>query len=141
MRIALLSTCALSVPPPAYGGTERVIAELAKQLTRSGHDVTVFASGDSRPEARLRFHFPRPIWPPTKWRSSAMPRFAWPSLAFSMVCPSPPTLMTLHHERVDSLVDCYRDFSSITYVAISQRPAYPAQELGIRHVVHHGLDP
>src|ERR1700682_3381886 len=37
MRIALLSTCAVSVPPRAYGGTELVIAELAKMLTRLGH--------------------------------------------------------------------------------------------------------
>jgi glycosyltransferase involved in cell wall biosynthesis len=159
MRIALLSTCALSVPPPAYGGTERVIAELAKQLTRRGHDVTVFASGDSRPEARLRSHFPKPIWPPDEMAELRHAAFAWrdilrtdgpfdvvhahtaPSVAFSTVCLSPPTLMTLHHERVDNLVECYRDFSSVTYVAISQRQADLLPELGIQHVVHHGLDP
>jgi glycosyltransferase involved in cell wall biosynthesis len=48
--------------------------------------------------------------------------------------------MTLHHERVQKLVDCYRDFSSITYVAISRRQADLVPELAIQNVVHHGLD-
>jgi hypothetical protein len=54
MRIALLSTCAVSVPPRAYGGSELVVAELAKMLTRLGHEVVVFASGDSTPAAAPR---------------------------------------------------------------------------------------
>ena len=45
MRIALVSSCAVSVPPRAYGGTELVVAELAKNLSRLGHDVTTFAKG------------------------------------------------------------------------------------------------
>jgi glycosyltransferase involved in cell wall biosynthesis len=49
--------------------------------------------------------------------------------------------MTLHHERVQKLVECYHDFSAITYVAISQRQADLVPELAIRDVVHHGLDP
>ena len=64
MRIALVSTCALPAPPPAYGGTELVIAELAKALVQLGHDVTLFATGDSRPQARLWAHFDRAVWPP-----------------------------------------------------------------------------
>lgn len=48
MRIAQLAPLAESVPPKLYGGTERVIAWLVDELVESGHDVTLFASGDSR---------------------------------------------------------------------------------------------
>ena len=42
-----------SVPPRLYGGTERVVAVLSDELVRLGHDVTLFASGDSRTRATL----------------------------------------------------------------------------------------
>lgn len=47
LRIALVAPPAESVPPTAYGGTERIVYELAVELHRRGHAVTVFASGDS----------------------------------------------------------------------------------------------
>jgi glycosyltransferase involved in cell wall biosynthesis len=47
LRIALVAPPLEAVPPPGYGGTERVIDELARELDRRGHQVTVFASGDS----------------------------------------------------------------------------------------------
>lgn len=157
MRIALLSTCALSVPPKAYGGTELVIAELAKTLTRLGHDVVVFATGDSSPAGELRFHFRHPMWPPDELVELRHAAFSWKSIcaesppfdvvhahqasavAFSAVCAL-PTVLTLHHDRVDRLVDYYRDFSEVTYVAISRRQAELVPELAPVHVVHHGLD-
>src|SRR5437763_276175 len=48
MRIALISTPFVRVPPPSYGGTELIVAELAEGLTAAGHHVTLFATGDSR---------------------------------------------------------------------------------------------
>lgn len=53
MRIALVSPLYESVPPPGYGGTERVVSWLTEELVRLGHRVTLFASGDSRTSARL----------------------------------------------------------------------------------------
>src|SRR5262245_26682188 len=53
MRIAQVAPLAESVPPRLYGGTERVIAYLSDELVRMGHDVTLFASGDSDTRARL----------------------------------------------------------------------------------------
>lgn len=47
LRIALLAPPSEPVPPPAYGGTERIVAELAEGLLRRGHSVTTFCSGDS----------------------------------------------------------------------------------------------
>jgi len=53
MRIAQLAPLAESVPPKLYGGTERVVAWLVDELVELGHDVTLFASGDSCSRARL----------------------------------------------------------------------------------------
>jgi glycosyltransferase involved in cell wall biosynthesis len=58
MRIAQVAPLAESVPPHLYGGTERVIAWLTDQLVELGHDVTLFASGDSSTRAKLV-----PVWP------------------------------------------------------------------------------
>src|SRR4026207_1453343 len=53
MRIAQVAPLWESVPPKLYGGTERVVAYLTEELVRMGHDVTLFASGDSITSARL----------------------------------------------------------------------------------------
>src|SRR3954467_6206043 len=58
MRIAQLAPLAESVPPKLYGGTERVVAWLIEELVELGHDVTLFASGDSKTRAKLV-----PVWP------------------------------------------------------------------------------
>jgi glycosyltransferase involved in cell wall biosynthesis len=61
MRIALVAPLYEAVPPQAYGGTERVIAGLADELVRRGHDVTLFAAGGSRTSARLVAMAPAPL--------------------------------------------------------------------------------
>ena len=53
MRIAQVSPLWESVPPRLYGGTERVVSWITEELVRLGHDVTLFASGDSQTRARL----------------------------------------------------------------------------------------
>lgn len=53
MRIAQVAPLYESVPPKYYGGTERVVSYLSEELVRQGHDVTLFASGDSETKARL----------------------------------------------------------------------------------------
>ncbi len=53
MRIAQIAPLAEPVPPELYGGTERVVSTLTEELVRRGHDVTLFASGDSQTAARL----------------------------------------------------------------------------------------
>jgi glycosyltransferase involved in cell wall biosynthesis len=162
MRIAILSTCAVAVPPKAYGGTELVTGELAKGLSRRGHDVTVYATGDSAPEASLQYRFARPVWPPDVFAELRHAAFAWghiaaqrppfdvvhahqaPSISFSGACRCErgvPVVLTLHHDRNEGLVEYYRDFPHVAYVAISQRQADLVPELHLRGVVHHGADP
>ena len=53
MRIAQVSPLWESVPPKLYGGTERIVSYLTEELVRQGHQVTLFASGDSVTRAKL----------------------------------------------------------------------------------------
>ena len=53
MRIAQVSPLWEQVPPPAYGGTELVVSLLTEELVKRGHDVTLYASGDSNTSAKL----------------------------------------------------------------------------------------
>jgi len=65
MRIALVSTPFLPVPPPAYGGTELVVGDLAVALRARGHEVVVYATGDScLPGIEIRHYFVNSQWPP-----------------------------------------------------------------------------
>ena len=61
MRIAQVAPLFESVPPKLYGGTERVVSYLTEELVRQGHDVTLFASGDSVTAARLVAGCPRSL--------------------------------------------------------------------------------
>src|SRR5688572_18360403 len=61
MRIAQIAPLAESVPPKLYGGTERVIAWLVDELVELGHQVTLFASGDSKTRASLVNVWPRAL--------------------------------------------------------------------------------
>jgi glycosyltransferase involved in cell wall biosynthesis len=62
MRIAQVAPLYESVPPQLYGGTERVVSYLTEELVRLGHEVTLFASGDSVTEARLVAACPHSLW-------------------------------------------------------------------------------
>jgi glycosyltransferase involved in cell wall biosynthesis len=155
MRIALISTCAVAVPPKAYGGTELVTAELAKMLTRLGHSVTVYATGDSRPAGALRYRFEERVWPPDAEAELQHAAFAWRHIARANVdvvhahqplsvafAPlfSVPTVLTLHDARIERRVSFLLDFPDVLRVAISERQAALVPELDVQHVVHHGLD-
>lgn len=70
MRIAMLSPPWIAVPPEGYGGIEWVVSLLTEELVRRGHDVTLFATGDSRTSADLRYVFERG---PVEQMHQAMP--------------------------------------------------------------------
>src|SRR5258707_15374391 len=61
MKISQIAPLAESVPPKLYGGTERVVAWLVDELVGLGHDVTLFASGDSVTRAKLHSVWPRAL--------------------------------------------------------------------------------
>jgi Glycosyltransferase Family 4 len=62
MRIAQIAPLYESVPPKLYGGTERVVSYLTEELVELGHEVTLFASGDSQTSARLVAACDRALW-------------------------------------------------------------------------------
>jgi glycosyltransferase involved in cell wall biosynthesis len=59
VRIAILSPAWFPVPPPGYGGIERIVSLLADGLVDAGHEVTLFASGDSHTKAELSYVYPQ----------------------------------------------------------------------------------
>lgn len=61
MRIAQIAPLTESVPPTLYGGTERIVSYLTEALVELGHDVTLFATGDSTTHARLEAVWPRAL--------------------------------------------------------------------------------
>jgi len=156
VRIAVVSTSAVAVPPPGYGGTEEMVHDLTEGLVQAGHEVTLFATGDSQTAAALRFLYPRAVWPPdplaeslhAAWACSELARGGWdvvhahqPAMvALSALVPA-PLVYTLHHERRDVLSTLYARFPDVQYVAISARQRDLETPLPHVTVVHHGVDP
>lgn len=157
MRIAMISTPFLAAPPKKYGGTELVVYELVEGLVERGHDVVLFATGDSSTSAELRFAYPEAQWPPNSAAdiyhvSSAMDQIAKGdfdlvhahsavALGFSRLLPDIPLVYTIHHHRVGELSDFYQHFPRTHYVAISQRQKELEIPLPNCDVIYHGLDP
>jgi glycosyltransferase involved in cell wall biosynthesis len=159
MRIAQLAPLAESVPPKLYGGTERVIAWLVDQLVEIGHDVTLFASGDSKTKGKLH-----PVWPRALRlaRRGADPNAACALLTeaiaqragdFDVIhshvdwLPLPvlsrtgvPFLTTVHG-RLDlpGLPDVIRAFPKAAFVSISNSQRRPLPGANWIATIQHGL--
>ena len=159
MRIALISTPFVPVPPKKYGGTELVVAELVHGLAAAGHAVTLFATGDSSiSDGELEAQTPAAIWPPEPYAELshaawAMGRVVLRSQEFDVVhahLPSAlafapfaevPMVYTLHHERDPALMRYYQHHDGqFTPVAISRRQCQLLLGRDDCAVVHHGLD-
>jgi glycosyltransferase involved in cell wall biosynthesis len=160
LRIAMVSTPFVSVPPARYGGTELVVSELVNGLALRGHDVVLFATGDSRAPCTVRSLFPTPVWPPeplheqahAAWAAQAIRESARPFdvvhahvssfLPWARLLGDTPVVYTLHHDRDETMSRFYRSVSAqVEYVAISARQAGLHRELERLWVVHHGLNP
>jgi glycosyltransferase involved in cell wall biosynthesis len=159
MRIAQVAPLYESVPPKLYGGTERVVSWLTEELVRLGHDVTLFASGDSLTSAKLV-----PIWPEALrlctqcidqlahhvvmveavFRERAnfdLVHFHIDYLHFPVSRREPVTGITTLHGRLDlpDLVPLYRTFPEMPVVSISSAQRKPLPWLNWRGTVGHGL--
>jgi len=157
MRIAMVSTPFVPVPPRDYGGTELIVYELAEGLLDRGHDLTLFATGDSHTRARLHAIYRRALWPPESFIE--LNHVSWAmrevvagdydlvhvhsasALAMSRLMPGTPMVYTLHHEHESALSQYYRHFPEVQFVAISEDQR--GRETGVERcaVIHHGLDP
>jgi glycosyltransferase involved in cell wall biosynthesis len=158
VRIALISTPFLAVPPRLYGGTELVVYELAEGLVRLGHDVELFATGDSRTSATLRSLYDETQWPPdpladlnhVSWAMEEISlrgpfdvihAHSAAALACARLVRGSPIVYTLHHARDENLSRFYRHFPEAHYIAISEDQRCREVPLPQVHVIHHGLDP
>ncbi|NGX43102.1 MAG: N-acetyl-alpha-D-glucosaminyl L-malate synthase [Chlamydiae bacterium] len=159
MRIAQLAPLYESVPPKYYGGTERVVSYLTEALVRQGHEVVLFASGDSVTQAELVQVCRRSLWLDKACADTLahhvlmMERvFQMASefdiihnhsdyLPFSLVRRTfTPTVSTLHG-RLDSedLKPLYEEFSDMPLVSISLAQQEPLPEANWVGNVYHGL--
>ena len=158
IRIALIAPPFISVPPKRYGGTELFVANLARGLTKLGHDVVVYANGESELPVEVRWIYATAQWPITGEFSETlkeMRQTAWAVRDAADGCDiiqvnnlfglpygdftSVPLVHTIHHERVEALSEFYSHYPRAHYVTISdfqrQRETMP----NLR-TIHHGID-
>jgi len=159
MKIAQIAPLAESVPPKLYGGTERVVSYLTEELVRLGHDVTLFASGDSETSAKLVACTRRavrldsairdPLAPMTLMLEQVrrhahefdMLHFHLEHQHFPLFRPLARKTVTTVHGRVDlaELTPLYREFSDMPLVSISDAQRAPLPFANWVGTVHHGL--
>lgn len=162
MRIAQVAPLFESVPPRAYGGTERVVSYLTEALVDMGHEVTLFASGDSVTQAKLvpvvdkslRLHPGRPDW--VIWHTLMLDRVLQLAHGFDVIhfhvdtlqlpvlercCETP--CVTTAHGRLDlaDLQPLFKRFSRHPMVSISDSQRKPLQIANWQGTVYHGLPP
>jgi glycosyltransferase involved in cell wall biosynthesis len=158
MRVALIASPFISVPPAAYGGTELFVANLAEGLVRLGVDVEVYANGESQVKANLRSRYPKQEWSlssETSGLAKELDHSAWAvedaQAACDIIHVSSPFAIpfsrfssrsfvcTLHHPYDPALMDLYERHGKVAYAAISRHQASGHATLH-PHVIHHGLD-
>jgi glycosyltransferase involved in cell wall biosynthesis len=158
MRIAQVAPPWLAVPPAGYGGIEWVVALLADGLVESGHEVTLFATGDSRTKAKLEYVFetaPGPKLINDPWLDTMhsmlvhrdLSRFdvihqhnVWSGLVAAMLIDV-PVVHTLHGPFTDEMKQLYAQVADdVWFVAISERQRSFMPELKYGGVVYNGVD-
>ena len=159
MKIAQVAPLYESVPPRLYGGTERVVSYLTEALVKLGHDVTLYASGDSETNAQLRAMCPRSLrldaqsvdsladhvyMAETVFRESAQfdiihSHIDYIGYSFWRRMQTPH--ITTLHGRLDipNLLNLYREFNDMPLVSISTRQREPLMGANWITTVAHGL--
>ncbi|MCL5411749.1 MAG: glycosyltransferase family 4 protein [Patescibacteria group bacterium] len=158
MKIAQLSPMIERVPPKKYGGTERVVSVLTEELVRRGHEVTLFASGDSVTTANLESVYPKPL------REAKINEFQifqllnagagfeksnefdlvhshldYYGLPFGHISKV-PVLTTLHGSFNLENRYIYSAYADLNYVSISNAQRKPLPILNYVATIHHGID-
>ena len=159
MRIAQIAPLYEAVPPKLYGGTERVVSFLTEELVALGHDVTLFASGDSVTRAELDPVWPQALrldpsirdqWAPILLLLEAVRRradefdvlhFHMDYLPFSLFNRQPTPFVTTLHGRLDlpELQPMFRAFPDVPLVSISDSQRRPLPDANYVATVYHGL--
>lgn len=157
MRIAILSPIAWRTPPRHYGPWETVASNLTEELVRRGHDVTLYATGDSLTNARLKAASPRgyeedPEIEPKVWEAlhiSALfeeadqydiihNHFDFLPLTYSAMTNT-PVVTTIHGFSSPKILPVYKKYDhKMHYVSISNADRSP--DLNYISTIHHGID-
>ncbi|WP_394825543.1 glycosyltransferase family 4 protein [Pendulispora albinea] len=159
MKIAMVSPLFESVPPKLYGGTERVVSYLTEELVRQGHDVTLFAAGDSVTRARLQPMVERGL----RLDPTCADSFAHHLIMLDQVIESAPEFDVIHfhidywhfpisrrvklpalttlHGRLDlpETVRVHEHFPDMPLVSISDAQRAPVAASNWRATIYHGL--
>ena len=159
MRIAQVAPLWESVPPKLYGGTERIVSYLTEELVRLGHDVTLFASGDSVTAARLEaicahalrlntgiFNRDAPM---TMLMEQALGKTGefdiihshLDFMGFPLARRNPTPTVTTFHGRLDlpELQPVFREYMEMPMVSISDAQRKPISWANWYATVYHGL--
>jgi glycosyltransferase involved in cell wall biosynthesis len=159
MRIAQVAPLFESVPPALYGGTERVVSYLTEELVKQGHEVTLFASGDSATAARLVPGCPRALWRDSRCRDTLphhvrlvelvasqaerfdVIHFHLDYIHFPTVGRLPcPTVTTLHGQlRPPDDEPFMAAFPDVALVSVSDSQRRPIPRANWRGTVYHGM--
>jgi glycosyltransferase involved in cell wall biosynthesis len=159
MKIAQVAPLYESVPPAGYGGTERVVSWLTEELVRLGHDVTLFASGDSRTAAKLISGSAKSLRAMSDCRDALthhmisldkvrkhrgefdVIHFHTDYLHFPLCREWSVSHLTTLHGRLDlsDLIPLYREFRDIPLVSISKKQQEPLPHVNWVGNVYHGL--
>jgi glycosyltransferase involved in cell wall biosynthesis len=159
MRIAQVAPLYESVPPKLYGGTERVVSYLTEELVRMGHDVTLFASGDSETNARLVSACDRALWRDPNCRETLphhvrlmelvfrearnfdIVHFHCDYIHFPLLRRHPTPGVTTLHGRVNrhDLQPLFDEHWDTPLVSISDNQRRPLPEANWQATVYHGL--
>jgi glycosyltransferase involved in cell wall biosynthesis len=159
MRIAQVAPLYESVPPQLYGGTERVVSYLTEELVRQGHEVTLFASGDSQTRARLVAACPRALWRDEGCRETLphhvrllelvfrdasrfdVIHFHCDYLHFPLLRRHPcPSVTTLHGRlHAPDLRPLFEEYPEAPLVSISDDQRRPVPWANWQATVYHGL--
>jgi glycosyltransferase involved in cell wall biosynthesis len=159
MHIAQIAPLTEAVPPKLYGGTERVISWLTEELVALGHEVVLFASGDSQTSAQLEACWPKAlrldgsVRDPNALHVAMLERicqrahdfdllhFHLDYYPFSLFSRQPIPFVTTLHGRLDlpehQMV--FATFSSIPVISISDAQRRPVPNAGWIRTIHHGL--
>jgi glycosyltransferase involved in cell wall biosynthesis len=161
MRIAQVAPLIESVPPKHYGGTERIVSYLTEELVRAGHDVTLFASGDSITRARLipacrgslrlnkhcvdhlAHHLVMIDQVLEQARNFDVIHFHTDYLHFPVARYLPVPHVTTLHGRLDipDLIPVYDRFRDIPVISISNAQRKPLPWANWAGTIYHGLPP
>ncbi len=159
MKIAQVSPLYESVPPKFYGGTERIVSFLTEELVRQGHEVTLFASGDSITQAELVACSPRSLRVDEECIDGLAPHFVMLERVFKnadrfdiihfhidyLHFPLSARLgephVTTLHGRLDipQLAPLYREYADMPLVSISNSQRAPLSWANWQGTVYHGL--